>query len=193
MIPGINLNAKHKEARSRKAILEATMMILENQSYSSLTIEAVASQAGVGKSTIYRWWEHKARLVLDTFVMAVESEFVFERNLSVQENFKRQLEALARILGSKVGKSTLTIVTENDGIAQEFYSLFLSLKRKEAKQALQAAMEQGEVKRSVNMDVVLDLLYGPVYFQILIYKKMPDEHYIEDLLQHVMQGISAGV
>lgn len=184
-------HVKHKEARSKKGILEATIKVLAAHSYSTLTIEAVASQAGVGKSTIYRWWNNKAYLVLDAFLLTVETEFDFDRNKSITDNFRQQLEALARILNSPIGKFTLTIVTENDELAQDFYKLFLITKRNEAKQALQAAIDKGEVKADVNMDAVLDLLYGPIYFQILIYKKIPDADYINDLLMHVMQGIAA--
>ncbi|WP_052421978.1 MULTISPECIES: TetR/AcrR family transcriptional regulator [unclassified Paenibacillus] len=187
----IHINVKHKEARSKQGILEATIEMLAANNYSSLTIEAVASQAGVGKSTIYRWWNNKARLVLDAFLMTAESEFDFDADKPVQDNFRQQLEALARILNSPIGKSTLTIVTENDGIAKDFYNLFLITKRNTAKQALQAAIDKGEVKSALNLDVVLDLLYGPIYFQILIYKKIPDEDYINDLLIHVMNGIAA--
>lgn len=184
------MNVKHKEARSKKEILDATIEMLEENSYSSLTIEAIASQAGVGKSTIYRWWDNKAYLVLDAFLMTVESEFNFDRTQSIMDNFKRQLEALTRVLNSKIGKSTLTIVTENDEIAKDFYTLFLFTKRNEAKQVLQAAIDKGEVKSAINMDIVLDLFYGPIYFQILIYKKIPDEDYVNDLLIHVMKGIT---
>lgn len=187
----INIYVKHKEARSKQGILEATIEMLAANSYSSLTIEAVASQAGVGKSTIYRWWNNKARLVLDAFLMTAESEFDFDADKPIQDNFRQQLEALARILNSPIGKSTLTIVTENDEIAKDFYNLFLITKRNTAKQALQAAIDKGEVKSAVNLDVVLDLLYGPIYFQILIYKKIPDEDYINDLLIHVVNGIAA--
>ncbi|WP_081383283.1 MULTISPECIES: TetR/AcrR family transcriptional regulator [unclassified Paenibacillus] len=186
----MNMNVKNKEPRSKKEILTATLEMLESNSYSSLTIEAIAAQAGVGKTTIYRWWENKARLVLDAFLMTVESEFEFDSNKSIQDNFKQQLEALARILNSKIGKSTLTIVTESEEIAKDFYVLFLMTKRNEAKQLLQAAIDMGELKPAINLDITLDLLYGPIYFQILIYKQIPDADYINDLLIHVLEGIT---
>ena len=61
----------------KSAILNATIDLLEESGYSTLTIEAIAAHAGVGKATIYRWWSNKAFLVLDAFFMTTESTFVF--------------------------------------------------------------------------------------------------------------------
>src|SRR6195952_5478724 len=46
----------------RKAILR----LLADVGYGALTMDAVASQAGVGKATIYRRWRTKEDLVVDT-------------------------------------------------------------------------------------------------------------------------------
>ena len=50
---------------ARQAILEATRTLLEATSVRDLTIETIAKQAGVSKSTIYRWWPNKAAIVID--------------------------------------------------------------------------------------------------------------------------------
>lgn len=51
--------------RSVSKILAAARDVLSGQGYPALTIEAVAAAAGVGKSTIYRWWPSKEALVAD--------------------------------------------------------------------------------------------------------------------------------
>ena len=61
---------------SKIAILNATIDLLEESGYSTLTIEAIAAHAGVGKATIYRWWANKSFLVLDAFLMSTETTFV---------------------------------------------------------------------------------------------------------------------
>jgi AcrR family transcriptional regulator len=54
--------------RSRHHVLTATVDLLREVGYGSLTIEAVAARSGVAKSTIYRHWPGKAELVTDAFL-----------------------------------------------------------------------------------------------------------------------------
>ena len=56
---------------------------------------------------------------------------------------------------------------------------------------LERAIAQGEIQDKINLDVVLDMLYGPVYFRILIYKKKVDAEFIDTLVDQVMMGIGA--
>ena len=57
--------ARRRSEKSRMAIFKATREILLDRGFDGLTIEAVASRAGVGKNTIYRWWPSRPALVAD--------------------------------------------------------------------------------------------------------------------------------
>lgn len=48
-----------------EAIIEASIDLLIQEGYDRLSMEAVASAAGVGKATVYRRWGSKADLVID--------------------------------------------------------------------------------------------------------------------------------
>jgi AcrR family transcriptional regulator len=47
------------------AIVTSTREQLLERGFDALTIEAVASRAGVGKQTIYRWWPSRPAVVAD--------------------------------------------------------------------------------------------------------------------------------
>lgn len=53
---------------SHQAVLDATTRLLRVSSYEDVTVEAIASEAGVSKQTIYRWWKSKAAVVLEVML-----------------------------------------------------------------------------------------------------------------------------
>ena len=50
---------------ARLAILDAAAQLLAERGYDHLTMEGIASTAGVGKQTIYRWWPSKGAVVAE--------------------------------------------------------------------------------------------------------------------------------
>lgn len=179
---------------SKIAILNATIDLLEKSGYSTLTIEAIAAHAGVGKATIYRWWANKSFLVFDAFLMSTETHMYFLEKTSIRENFRQQLHTLANVLNGTLGRTMIALVAESgedSELAKAFYTNYLNPRREDAKMILERAIAQGEIQSTINIDVASDMLYGPIYFRILIYKKKVDVEFIDTLVDQVMKGIDS--
>ena len=74
---------------SRQAILDATKRLLDTETVRDLSIERIAKEAGVGKTTIYRWWPSKAAVVIDAFFEAVVPKTPFPEGTSAAEAIAR--------------------------------------------------------------------------------------------------------
>ncbi|MEU8955589.1 TetR/AcrR family transcriptional regulator [Streptomyces sp. NPDC048518] len=61
-------DSTRRSERSRRAIYDAALALVDEVGYAKLTIEAIAARAGVGKQTIYRWWPSKGAVLLDAFL-----------------------------------------------------------------------------------------------------------------------------
>ncbi len=61
-------DTSRRSERSRRAIYDAALALVAEVGYPKTTIEGIASRAGVGKQTIYRWWSSKADVLLDAFL-----------------------------------------------------------------------------------------------------------------------------
>lgn len=180
---------KKKGARNKSEILGATIELLESINYSSLTIEAVAARSSVGKTTIYRWWKHKSDLVFDAFIAKTETLFEFDLTKSTYENFVQQLLTLTSVLKSGIGRAVLTVVAEEKEIAAKFLNDYLTPRRVETKKILQAGVDKGEIQDNIDFGIILDMLYGPIYFKFILFNRIPDQAYIESLVTQVIKGI----
>ena len=180
---------KKKGARNKNEIVGATIELLENINYSSLTIEAIAERSGVAKTTIYRWWNHKSDLVFEAFIAKTETLFEFDLTKSIHQNFVQQLLTLTNVLESGVGRAMLTVIAEEKEIAAEFLNAYLAPRRAETKKMLQTGIDTGEIQDNLDFEIILDMLYGPIYFKFILFNRVPDQAYIESLVMQVMKGI----
>ena len=180
---------KKKGARNKNEIVGATIELLESINYSSLTIEAVAARSNVGKTTIYRWWKHKSDLVFDAFIAKTETIYEFDLTKSTYENFVQQLLTLTSVLKSGIGRAVLTVVAEEKEIAAKFLNDYLTPRRVETKKILQVGVDKGEIQDNCDFGIILDMLYGPIYFKFILFNRIPDQAYIESLVKQVIKGI----
>ena len=42
---------------------------------------------------------------------------------------------------------------------------------------------------NLDFEIILDMLYGPIYFKFILFSRVPDQAYIESLVMQVMKGI----
>ena len=94
---------KRSEA-SRRAILDAAFAILEEVGFETLSIEGVAARAGVGKTTIYRWWPSKGVLAVEAFLDGVAPTIAFAEAGSATADMTAQMQALAEIYRGRTGR-----------------------------------------------------------------------------------------
>ncbi|MDL9936292.1 TetR/AcrR family transcriptional regulator [Gordonia sp. ABSL1-1] len=99
---------RRRSERSRRAILDATRALLLERGFESLTIEGVASAAGVGKQTIYRWWRNRTALVAD--VLAEDADEIMpqiDSGTDVADDVAVWAGRLAQALTGTQGQATV--------------------------------------------------------------------------------------
>src|SRR6266567_5039179 len=60
--------AARRQTKTRERVLSATGQILRREGYSRLTMERVAAESGVAKTTLYRRWPTKAALCMHLYL-----------------------------------------------------------------------------------------------------------------------------
>jgi AcrR family transcriptional regulator len=182
-----------RSEESRRAILRSTLKLLKQDGgFPELSIEAIAADANVGKTTVYRWWTTKAALVADAFSASADDELRFPNTGSVQKDMSLQMRRLIRILRSKRGKVVAALIAGGQSdpeLIQAFRGRFLWPRRKQAYQTLQRGIDRGELPADSDLDLILDSLYGPIYLRFLIRHDKLNESFADEICGLVLKGL----
>jgi AcrR family transcriptional regulator len=179
-----------RSEKARMATLQAAMRLLEDNSVRELTIEAIAQEAGVGKVTIYRWWPNKLRLIIDAFLEIMTPTTSMPRAGTKLSDLIDHFLAVAEEYRGKRGQIATQIVAEGQfdrDTLDYFLDAVISRRREFAKDAVIKAQKAGEIRSDMDADVLIDLLYGPLYFRLLIRHAPIDESFLASLTQSVAE------
>jgi len=191
-------NGKRPPGRPRRedsprSILRSTLKLLKRQGkFAELSIEAIAADANVGKTTVYRWWPTKAALVADAFFASAEEELRFPNTGSVQRDMSLQMRRVIRIFRSDRGKVVAALLAGGQSdpeLLEAFRERFLWPKRRQAYQTLQRGIDRGELPADSDLDLILDSLYGPIYMRFLIRHDKLDEGFADEICGLVLEGL----
>ncbi len=160
---GIQGAGRPRSEEVHQAILDATLALLIEVGFSALTVEGVANRAGVGKATIYRRWSSKLPLVIEAFGQLPGFEPVDSGDLEtdLKQMLHRYVDAfnstpLGTVLPSLVGERT-----HNPELASLFEPVMRE-RRQPLFDALQRAVERGEIARDLDLERAADLIVGPI-------------------------------
>jgi AcrR family transcriptional regulator len=177
----------------RQAILRSALKLLEQKGgFAKLSIEGIAADANITKATVYRWWQTKGALVADAFSVSADDEVSLPDTDSVERDLSLQMRCLIRVFRSKRGKLLTAILAGGQSepeLLGAFRDRFLWPRRKRAYETLRRGIDRGELLADSDLDLVLDLLYGPIYMRFLIQHDKLDESFADEIYSLVLNGL----
>ncbi len=193
--PGGRPPGRPRSERARRAILLAANELLEGEGFAAVTVEAIAERARVSKATVYRWWPNKAAVVMDGFLSTVSSEVPFPHTGRAREDIRVHMQRLTEAFGGKMGRTVAALIAEGQAdaeLAEALRSRWLTVRRAEAREILELGIERGELREGLDPEVAVDVLYGPIYYRLLVDHAPLDEAFADALADHVFAGLGAG-
>ena len=82
-------------------------------SVQQLSIERIAREAGVSKTTIYRWWPDKAAVIIDTFLENHILLTSMREDLPPLEALREHVVALAAVYAGHEGRLMAQLLAES--------------------------------------------------------------------------------
>ena len=180
-----------RSEQARLAILRSALKLLGENGFSDLTIEAVSAHASVGKATVYRWWPNKAVLIADAFASSATRRLHFPDTGSVYTDMSQQMRQLVKIFRGPRGRIVSAILgggQSDRDLISAFRERFLWPRRREAYATLRRGIARGELRKDVDLDLLLDSLYGPIYMRFLIRHDKMTSDFVDRLCELVLGG-----
>jgi|tagenome__1003787_1003787.scaffolds.fasta_scaffold20708457_2 AcrR family transcriptional regulator len=184
-----------RNARADEAILHAVIALLsEGMSVDSLSMDAVAAKAGVGKATIYRRWPNKDALLIDA-VATMKGPIPELTGESVREDLITLITAQRQKRMAEYGRVTACIFPELLR-SKEMHAVHqgaIEPRREVIRDVLRRGIETGELRADLDIEMTLLMLSAPSLAQTMLRLNphVPDEGFAEKLVDAVLRGATA--
>jgi AcrR family transcriptional regulator len=178
----------------RQAILRATLELVSTSGFRAITMDQIALKAGVGKMTVYRRWPNKAALVMDSLAQLVGPATAFPSAARSLDRLSKQLFLQARFFRGSYGTLIRSLLAESqfdENLAREFRERWIMPRRAGVLGILGQAVEEGDLKAGVDLEIATDQLYGPIYYRMLIGSGKIDKAFVRTLFQQFLDGHKA--
>jgi AcrR family transcriptional regulator len=185
-----------RSEKTRRLILQTTLALLEKETLQSITIEAIAKAAGVSKATIYRWWDSKALIVMEAFIEHHIIRTPMRRDLPPREAIALHMRDLVQQYAGWGGRIVAQLLAEGQSdpfIAREFRSRFHYGRRAVVKEVLEEWRASGEIDPDTNIEMLMDVLYAPIYMRLMVGHAPLDARFIVDLQRYVFSLLGVPV
>jgi AcrR family transcriptional regulator len=196
--------ARKPTERVRRVALATTTDLLGEFGLDNFSMDDVVRRSGLSKSTLYRWWPSKGSLAFDAFqekirVLAdsMEEFMPYEDQGQVRQELLTQVQGMLRLLAlTDNGKTLADLIAEgrrDEHVAESFRRDFLMPRRRRSREIIQRELTRHGAPGVVDADIALDLLYGAIYFRLLVRHSPLDEEFGRKIVDFVVSGLQGSV
>lgn len=163
---------RRRNPRSHQAILQATLDLVQDVGYARLTIEGIAAKAGVGKSTVYRWWRSKGELVLDALGDILEARPVPDTG-DTRSDLMGIVDQAITLYSDETGARTVIAglvgdMNHDPEVATALRDRFIHPRRAGNREVIVRAIERGDLPADTDIELLIDILVAPISYRAII-------------------------
>ncbi|MEU1151108.1 TetR/AcrR family transcriptional regulator [Streptomyces sp. NPDC005863] len=199
--PATRTGGRPRSATADAAILEATRQGLVELGWSKLTLGAVATRAGVAKTTLYRRWAGKSELVVDAVAELFDQLELPDRG-SLAADIEGVVLQFAALLGRPETKTALMAVvaesTTDEPLRARIRASIVDRQKRLVLAGRKRAEERGElpaepdaVSAGRTADLIFDVIAGAVVHRALVSAEPVDEEWARRFTLLLLGGLAA--
>ena len=182
-----------RNERSRQAILAAAIALIGELGYDQVSIEAIAKRAGVGKQTIYRWWPSKGAVALEALDASLATVVEFPDSGDIVEDLRTQMKGVTHLFGStEVGpvyQGLLAAAQSDPGLSRAHLEQVIEPATVACHERIARGQQRGELRADADRQAIIDMLYGAIYYRLLLHTRPLEPEQIDAALDIAFEGL----
>jgi AcrR family transcriptional regulator len=192
-VGALRRRGRPRSTRARAAILAAAGELMLEGGMAVASMEAIAHRAGVSKATIYRWWPSRGAVALEGFLEQTRDTSEIPEGLSTHDALRFQVGALIELLQDPtcgpLMRGLIGQAQSDAEIARALRERWLAPRRAIAAEVVRSGIERGEVGPDIDVAVVVDQVFAPVYHRLVFGHDRLDDGFADRLVGQLMAGL----
>jgi len=185
-----------RSEKAHDAVLDAATDLLLERGLTAVTMDEVAAHAGVSKATIYRWWPTKESLALEALLDEWDTSPSSPRDTgSLRGDLLALIRPWTRRLRARpYGRVIAALITEaqtDPEFGTVYRARFVERRREPARALFRRAIERAEIPAETDVEIALDLIFGPIYHRLLHGHAPLTDRFVEAAVDSALAGFVA--
>jgi len=180
-----------REARVDEAILEAALGLIADKGVDDVRVDDVAERAGVGKAAIYRRYRSRDELLIAT-IAALVGEIAVPDTGSTEADLLALMRDAVEVYGhapaARAMPSLIAAMNRDPALARATREGFLAARRNALRQVIERAIERGDLRPELDIELALDVLSGPLFYRLLVTGGPIDEQLARGVVDLLLRG-----
>jgi len=184
-----------RSERVGQAVAAATIELIVEGGLGRVTFENVAERADVNRTTLYRRWGNKSRLLTWVMLEHIAKQAPAPDTGSIEKDLLKMMMNLNKAISTAAGAAFLQVVlveSRNDETVDEAVRAFWKERLELAKPIYERAVDRGELDGSVEYELLTDLVFGPMFYRSIRTGRPISANYAKRLVEATMRIARAG-
>jgi len=182
------------DVTTRERIFEAVLGLCRERAYDAFDVGDISRRAGVDEEAVRAGWPAKNLVVMEALLHAVAPHMRFPRTGDIRADLEQQLAATARLFADPgIGPHLRAVISEmhtDARLSETFLRKVYTPNRTVARARFELAQEQGQLRTDIDLDTAVDLVFGSLWFRLLLATGPLTPQLAASITEHALAGLA---
>jgi AcrR family transcriptional regulator len=185
-----------RTARTAESVFASTIGELMERPYADVSVETIASRAGVHKTTVYRRWGGKAELIAQALGSAAAAHIEVPDTGRVESDLRALSRSVGAVLADPGGAAITRALLAGAAESPEISALmdrFWAARLAAISVIVDRAVSRGEIPPGTDAAEFMHALAAPLYYRLLVSRDPVTEPDADRAAAAALTAAQAGV